>query len=74
MPRPEFSGFWHFFVINPIIKPFKIPANIFNDGMDISRCIRREHGAAVVEACKGYGEILSKGFKDKLELITVLAD
>ena len=42
--------------------------------MDISRCIRREHGAAVVEACKGYGEILSKGFKDKLELITVLAD
>ena len=69
-------------VLNPMIKPLKAPANILMmkwilAGIHqalarylINRYIfSRNHSIAVSEACKGYEEVLSKRFKDKLGLI-----
>lgn len=74
-------------VFNPIIKPFKLPANMLMMKWILAgihqalvrylinkEIFGREHSMAVAEACKGYEEILSKRFIDKLELAMVLVD
>ncbi len=74
-------------ICRPIIKPFTAPANILKIKWILAgihqALVRylinlyifdRGHGIAVSEACKGYEDVLSKRFKDKLEYIMATMD